>query len=131
MNYFYEEKLTGARAAPAGGGRRHGCRRGAASVAAMLGARARVGQARVTVSFGAFAWGDGHETARELVGWGSGGSGGRRRRGNGGAGTGTRGLGLIRTTGGEVTGVWRQRRGPRALSTWCQEVGSRNLRSHT
>lgn len=53
----------------------------AVSVAAMLRARDRVGRARVIGSSGAFAWGDGHEPARELVGWVSGGSVGGRRAG--------------------------------------------------
>lgn len=44
----------------------------AASVAAMLGTRARVVRARVIGSSGAFVWRDGHEPARELVGWVSG-----------------------------------------------------------
>lgn len=40
----------------------------AASFAAMLRGRGRIGRARVIGSSGAFAWGDGHEPARELVG---------------------------------------------------------------
>ena len=47
----------------------------AASVDAMLGTRAKVVRARVIVSSGAFAWGDGHEPARELVGKGCAGAG--------------------------------------------------------
>lgn len=76
----------------------------AATVAAMLGTRARVVRARVIGSSGAFAWGDGHEPARELVGWVSGARSVGGDGEGGGAGKGTGGVGLIRSMRGRIAG---------------------------
>lgn len=69
----------------------------AASVAAMLGTRARVVRARVIGSSGAFVWRDGHEPARELVGWvnGARSNGGDGEGGGAGKGTGWRGVNTV------------------------------------
>jgi hypothetical protein len=89
----------------------------AASVAAMLGTRTRVVRARVIVSSGAFAWGDGHEPARELVGWVSGARsvGGDGDGGGAGKGTGWRGINTVDAVVGS-SGV--RRWAGKAALTW-------------
>ena len=99
----------------------------AASLAAMLRARGRVGRARVIGSSGAFAWGDGHEPERELVGVGE------RRLGRSAAtgravarGRGYGGVGLIRSMRGRLTGSWARSRQGRAhvdQNTWRNTRG--------
>jgi hypothetical protein len=99
----------------------------AASLAAMLRGRGRVGRARVIGSSGAFAWGDGHEPARELVGWVSGGSVGRRRRGGRWRGRGGRWRG-INTAEGVVGSPEASARGGQGRAhvhrdTWGRDQG--------
>lgn len=85
-------------------------------MAAMLGTRARVVWARVIGSSGAFAWGDGHEPARELVGWVSGARsvGGDGVGGGAARGKGHGGVGLIRSMRGSLAGGWSLGRQGRA-----------------